>query len=163
VAEPVIQRALQDSVNEVLEKMFFVQALGESPDSKPEGPELAAEIAARLTFQGEPPGSLTLRLTSAAARLIAADFLGCDAEAVSDTQMAEVVCELANMICGSLLSRAESTTTFHLAAPQIVPTTASPDRDSDTSLYAVTLSRGTLTVTVTTGTPSCPEPAQSVS
>jgi CheY-specific phosphatase CheX len=152
VSELLVREALRDSVNEVLEKMFFVEALGESPDSAPDGTEPAAEIAARLTFDGEPSGSLTLRLTSAAARPIAADFLGTDVETVSDRQVEEVVCELANMICGSVLSRVESATIFNLAAPQIVQPTGHAAASPDTSSYAVDLSDGTLTVTVTPGT-----------
>jgi CheY-specific phosphatase CheX len=163
VSEALFQQALRDSVDEVLEKMFFVEALGESPDSASAEGEPPAAVAVELTFDGDPPGSLTLWVTSAAARPIAADFLGCDEEAVSDRQMEEVVCELANMICGSLLSRVESATTFHLAAPRIVPPAASRATGRDTSFCAVDLSNGTLTVAVTTGTPTCPEPAQSAS
>jgi CheY-specific phosphatase CheX len=159
----LFQQVLRSSVDEVLEKMFFVEALGESPDSSPGGEKPQAEVAVQVGFLGDPPGSLTLRVTSAAARPIAADFLGCDEDSVSDRQMEEVVCELANMICGSLLSRVESATTFHLAAPQIVPPTEFPATGRATSFCAVDLSNGTLTVAVTTGTPTCPEPAQSAS
>jgi CheY-specific phosphatase CheX len=162
MSEPEIQEALRDSVSEVLEKMFFVRALGETPVPRPAGSPPPPEITARLLFQGEPPGSLTVRLTCAAARSIAADFLGDDVEAVSGRQTAEVVCELANMICGSLLSRVEGATTFHLAAPQIVASSERAEGPS-TTVYAVDLAHGPLTVTVTTETPICPQPAQSAS
>jgi CheY-specific phosphatase CheX len=160
VTEIDIRHALRASVTEVLEKMFFVQALAESPDSQRARPASSASIAACLTFQGEPPGSLTLCVTSAAARNIAADFLGDDEETISDRQMAEVVCELANMICGSLLSRVESAAAFNLTSPRIVRPAQSPP---GATVYAVDLSNGTLTVAVTTGTPLCPQPAQSAS
>src|SRR5664279_2845557 len=96
VSKNVIRQALRDSVNEVLEKMFFVETLGESPLPEPGTPVRASEIAVRLTFHGEPAGSLTLHLSSAAASPIAADFLGADEESVTGQQTAEVVCELAN-------------------------------------------------------------------
>ena len=134
--------------------MFFVQALGNAPVSELPGPAPPGEIAARLTFQGEPPGSLTMRVTAGAARSIAADFLGEEQETVSDQQTAEVVCELANMICGSLLSRVEGATTFNLEAPRIVPPSEGPAGGPWTTVYTVDLSNGALSVTVTTETPS---------
>jgi CheY-specific phosphatase CheX len=163
VNEPVVQQALRDSVDEVLDKMFFVQALGESPDPGLAAMEPPAAIAVRLTFLGEPSGSLALRLTSTAARSIAADFLGTDEEEVSDPRMADVVCELANMICGSLLSRVENAATFQLAAPRIVPLSEGPAQEPGATFYAVDLPKGSLAVSVNTGTPPCPAPIQSVS
>lgn len=163
VNESVMLRALRNSVHEVLEKMFFAQVLEEEPCSGPPIPLRPAGITARVTFQGEPPGALTMRITSAAARSIAADFLGHDPETVSHRQITEVVCELANMICGSLLSRVEGATTFNLSAPQIVPPAAEPDGGSAITFYAADLSNGTLTVAVTIGLPTCPEPTQFVS
>ena len=159
MTESIIRQALRDSVNEVLEKMFFVQTLGEASCSESAGPAASDEIVVRLAFQGKPPGSLTLRLTAAAGRPIAAAFLGTDEEEVSDVQIAEVVCELANMICGSVLSRVESATTFHLLAPQLVPPSEGPAGGPCTTRYAVELSNGKLTVNVTTRTP-CPQPVQ---
>jgi CheY-specific phosphatase CheX len=151
VSESIMRLALKHSVNDVLEKMFFVQTLGELPCSKPPGFDPAQEIAARLTFEGEPAGILLIRLTSGAARQIAADFLGADEEEVSDLRVSEVVCELANMICGSVLSRVESTTVFRLSTPQIVPPSEIPEAGPTTTLYGVELSNGGLAVSVTTG------------
>lgn len=162
MTEIEIQPALRESVNEVLEKMFFVEPPGESPNARPAG-ILPDQIAAFLTFEGEAAGSLSLRVTAAAARSIAADFLGDDAESISERQMAEVLCELANMICGSVLSRVESATKFNLAPPRIVPSPEDPALGPGTAVYAVDLANGNLTVAVTLGTPTCPEPAQSAS
>jgi CheY-specific phosphatase CheX len=146
----MLERALRDSVKDVLEKMFFVETLGES---HLDGPASADQITAQLTFQGQPPGALTMRVTSAAARQIAADFLGVDEQEVSDLRVAEVVCELANMICGSVLSRVESATAFQLSTPQIVPPQESLTTDSCSTVYGVELANGRLGVSVTTGTP----------
>jgi len=161
VTETMIRQALSDSVNEVLEKMFFVQTLGEAPVSEPRNDTTSDEIAVRLTFEGDPPGSLTLRVTAQPGRQIAADFLGTEEDSVSDLQVSEVVCELANMICGSLLSRVESVTTFHLAAPRVVPSSEDVAGSIDNIRYAVELSGGTLTVKVTTGITKWLQPAQS--
>lgn len=164
MTETVIRQALRDSVNEVLERMFFVETQGECADpecAEPAGDAPADEIAAALTFQGEPPGALLLRLTSGAARQIAADFLGIDEAEVSDVQTSEVVRELANMICGSVLSRVESAAAFHLAAPRIVPPSAEIAGSLSNTRYCVLLSNGRLTVNIGTGIPICPQPAQS--
>jgi CheY-specific phosphatase CheX len=161
VTDIAIRQALRDSVNEVLEKMFFVQTLGEFsiPEDAVSPPE--DEIAVRVTFQGEPAGSLMLRLTSAAARQIAADFLGTDEAEVSDIQTCEVVLELANMICGSVLSRVESAKAFHLAAPQIVPLSEENTGNLWNTRYAVELSNGRLSVNIATEFPTCFQPAES--
>ncbi len=159
--DTVIRQALRDSVNEVLEKMFFVQTLGEFSDLEVAGHPPEDEMAARLDFQGEPAGSLRLRLTSVAAKQIAADFLGIDAADVSDLQVSEVIRELANMTCGSVLSRVESSTAFNLSAPQIVPPSEEDTGSLWNTRYAVELSNGRLTVNITTESPTCSQPAES--
>jgi CheY-specific phosphatase CheX len=115
VTDTPLRQALAESMDEVLEKMFFVRSLGELA-----GPAAGPVTAAHLTFEGDPPGSLTLRMTPAAARSVAADFLGEEEAELSPRQIGEVVCELANMICGSVLSRVERNTTFRLSAPRLV-------------------------------------------
>ena len=157
--ENVIRQALRESVDEVLERMFFVEVLGESTD--PVSDASAGEIAAALTFQGDPSGSFLLRLTPVAARQIAADFLGIDEPEVSDTQTSDVVRELANMICGSVLSRLESAATFRLAEPRIVPPSKEIAGNPAYIHYAAELPNGRLIVSLGAGIPLCPQPAQS--
>src|SRR5580698_7386137 len=111
VFDVTFEPALRESTVEVLEKMFFISDVG---GPVPESDSAAPEIAARLTFDGSLPGWLALRMSKMAARSIAADFLGEEVETLTDRQEKEMVCELANMICGSVLSRAENETTFHL-------------------------------------------------
>ena len=144
------REVLRESVEDVLAKMFFVETLGESA-SEPGAPPAAA-MGAEVTFEGEPAGTLTMRLTTSAADQIAADFLGLDAEVVSPSRVAEVVCELANMICGSVLSRLESATAFHLATPRIVPLPECASAPADAIRYAAELSNGELAVDLTMGT-----------
>jgi hypothetical protein len=64
-----------------------------------------------------------MRIARPRPTLIAADFLGEDAESLTDRQSTEVTLELANMICGAVLSRIESRATFPPGTPQIVPRT----------------------------------------
>jgi chemotaxis protein CheY-P-specific phosphatase CheC len=137
-----IHEALQQAVHEVLETMFFVRELED--DAHADRPEIP-ELAAGLDFEGNPGGHLTLVLDGHAARAVAADFLGADESALSDLQVEEVACELANMICGSVLSRTESETRFRLSSPQIVPLDRIAFLPKD-AIHAVGLDRGALTV-----------------
>lgn len=139
-------------MEQVLEKMFFIRTLGDPPDaSSPAGPEMRA----RLSFEGDPSGSLTLRISSKAAHSIAADFLGEEEYAITDQQVGEVICELANMICGSVLSRVESESTFRLASPSILPSTESAAVSPDAAVHAIEIGGGALSVTVDTERAAC--------
>lgn len=137
-----VQPALREAVGQVLE-MFFAEVLGECAE-----PELAPDdIAVLLAFQGEPSGSLLMRVTGRAARQIAAAFLALDEMDVSAGRTRDVACELANMICGSVLSQLEATSAFHLSGPQLV----APSRGQAGIRYCVQLSNGTLSVTLDAG------------
>jgi CheY-specific phosphatase CheX len=138
-----MQTALRESVVEVLEKMFFISAFEEP---LPEPASSRPCLTAQLVFDGDPPGSLALRTTCAAARSIAADFLGEEQGALSAGQVEEVVCELANMICGAVLSRVESQAVFRLGSPRIVPADA-----SSVPIYGEILDAGTESSGVTAG------------
>jgi CheY-specific phosphatase CheX len=157
VTDILLCQALREAVDEVLERMFFAQTLGDAPVAEP----VADEVAVQLSFAGEPAGSMHLRLTSAASREIAADFLGIDASEIADTQISEVIRELANMICGSFLSRVESAAMFQLGVPRIVsPSEELPEAASNTP-YCIQLANGRLTVNIVTGIPICPRPVPS--
>ena len=157
MAEIVFRQALRDSVDEVLEKMFFAETLGEASGPDKVGDTLTVELA----FEGEPSGSMCLRLTGDAAREIAADFLGTEGAEISIGQISEVVRELANMICGSVLSRVESAATFHLGVPRIVACCEQCAESPWNTCFRAQLSHGRLTVNIAAGTTKCPQPVQS--
>lgn len=161
MAEIVFRQALRDSVDEVLEKMFFAETLGEASAPDEAGDFPAGKIAVELAFEGEPSGSMCLWLTADAAHEIAADFLGIDRTEISSDQISEVVCELANMICGSVLSRVESAATFRLGVPRIVACSQKCAGCDWNTCYRVQLSNGQLTVNIGAGTTKCPQPVQS--
>ncbi len=115
VTEMNFEQLLSGSVDAVLETMFFTMPLG--PAEAESGP---AVLEARLAFHGRPSGTLALCLSEPSARLLAAGFLGEDEEMLTDTQLSEVVCELSNMVCGSLLSKLESEEHFDLDSPQLI-------------------------------------------
>jgi CheY-specific phosphatase CheX len=146
--------ALDDAMKEVLERMFFLEGAS-APEPAPRDAE--ATVEARLTFDGEPPGSLRLRVTAKAARAISADFLGMDECEVADHQVRDVVCELANMICGSVLSRVESAVTFRLSAPEVMTNPSPVDGDLAATIHSVETSTGLFTVILTTPQPGATE------
>ena len=86
--------------------MFFIQRVRRTraPHAAP------ARYHAPSRFDGDLTGWLVYVCTDqATASSVAGDFLGEDETALAERQVEEVVCELANMICGSVLSRVEST------------------------------------------------------
>jgi hypothetical protein len=147
---------MAESVQEVLEKMFFIDLLDPAAGDPPDG------IAAELSFEGDPPGTFHLALDPAAAQSAAADFLGEDPADLSAEQLNEVVCELANMICGSVLSRIESSATFRLSKPHIAPAAEFPSTAPEASFQA-SVGAGMLRAEIRMERPVCPQPDQSAS
>ncbi len=100
-------------VPDVLETMFFSTA-AETPEAG-EGP--VEGIHAQVRFRGCPSGVFQLDTDADAIRELAAGFLGVSSYTVREDETEQVACELANMLCGSVLSQAESDTGFELGPP----------------------------------------------
>ena len=112
-----LQQIFIESASEVLETMFFVGALGESSE-----PPVAADlVSAELIFNGAPSGRFGVQMPPLTAKLIASNFLGKEAEDITEAEPGQVTGELANMICGSVLSRVEASARFELLHPVILP------------------------------------------
>ena len=110
--------ALWPAAEEVLEKMFFACVNGPAAAAECSGESC---LIAHVAFQGSPCGTLTVRISRSAALTLAANFLAAgDDESPGDAQVAAVVCELANMICGCLLTKVDSNDCFRLSAPAIL-------------------------------------------
>jgi CheY-specific phosphatase CheX len=155
-----IQRALEQSATEVLEQMFFINPVALPPQASAPA---AGALLVQLAFDGDPPGRLFMHLPMEAAANIAANFLGDDPGAVSRQQISEVAGELANMICGAVLSRTESTAAFRLASPRVW-LVASADSLSRSPGCGPTCTMdtgyGSLTATLETESPLCPASAK---
>lgn len=149
--DAIFESTLRESTVEVLEKMFFIGGLGAPA---PEGGHPTPEVAARLTFEGSPSGWLALRIGKMAARSIAADFLGEEEETLTDREAEEMACELANMLCGSVLSRTGSDATFRLSSPLVVPL-ADWIEPQDATIHRVALANGALTIFMKAEIPVC--------
>jgi CheY-specific phosphatase CheX len=157
VTDSQIKLALAESVREVLEKMFFVDVLGAAVA----GQLRPARIAAEVVFEGDPPGSFRLEMDPAAAASAAADFLGEDPAGLAANQIEEVVCELANMICGSVLSRIESSATFRLSKPEIAGAPESRNAGLTGADFEASLAEGGLRAEIRMERPVCQERGES--
>jgi|SRR5271169_1519525 len=132
--ETPIAEVLFAAAANVLETMFFSPVMGEAtPDSSPPGPALMA----RLKFSGGRSGSFGVRVSAAAADTIAANFLGEDTDVPEPSQVRDVICELANMICGSVLSRLDREAHFDLQHPELVEMCNTPPPGSVCSSFEI--------------------------
>lgn len=105
---------LEGAVAEVLESMCFLSTMGEASETG----ALSNWISSRLDFQGVCSGSFGLCAPHATAQMIATNFLGDDEATLTENQTAEVIGEVANMVCGALLARVESERAFTLTSPE---------------------------------------------
>jgi CheY-specific phosphatase CheX len=112
-----ISELLSTATADVLETMFFTPVIGEAGAV---GATPAPALAARLSFSGAKQGTLAVRISAQAAETIAASFLGEEEGQPAPLKILDVICELANMICGSVLSRLDSEAHFELGHPELV-------------------------------------------
>lgn len=145
-----IATVLAESTCDVLERMFFLELAPLADAPTPRDP-----ITAEVTFAGDPPGRFSLTMEREAARMAAADFLGADPEEIVSHQQDEVVCELANMICGSVLSQIESDVTFRLEQP-VVADAREAVRPPAGATFDASIRGGTLHAEIRMETVECP-------
>jgi CheY-specific phosphatase CheX len=112
--ESDLEASLLTSATDVLESMYFTSVMGAS-----EVPLSGEGWAAGLEFKGELSGTFTLRMSMEAARLLAANFFGEEESDMTETAIGDMVGEMANMICGSVLSRMETESHFKLSHPLV--------------------------------------------
>src|ERR1700692_1098482 len=112
--ERELEGELLTSATAVLEAMYFTSVLG--PAEQGTG---AGGWVSELEFRGELSGSFALRMGGETARMLAANFFGEEESEVSETAIGDMVGEMANMICGSVLSRMETERHFKLSHPSV--------------------------------------------
>ena len=106
--------ALLASATDVLESMYFTSVMGAS-----ETPIVGSGLSAQLEFKGEVSGSFKLRMNAETARLLASNFFGEEESDITESAIADMVGEMANMICGSVLSGMETESHFKLSHPSV--------------------------------------------
>jgi CheY-specific phosphatase CheX len=137
--------SLTASVERVLETMFFTFPCGPLDTSALGDLDW---VGAHLEFSGSAGGELAIMLGPAAARSLAADFLGVEADSIGPEKVAEVVCELANMVCGSMVSELESQDLIHLSSAVCFSGPAPARPGGTTAEYAAELADGPLFASV---------------
>jgi hypothetical protein len=127
-----IPAVLADSAHEVLETMFFTQVLEHRPiaDAGPEGVPEKPYLAVRLCFLGgqetagdssaPPGGHLDIEVSREGADWIAASFLAADEGSVPQHRVADVICELTNVVCGNIMSNIASVSGFSMLSPELI-------------------------------------------
>jgi CheY-specific phosphatase CheX len=149
MSNPQFDGLLVEVVDTVLETMFFSASIGPA-----EAESGDAVLEARLAFHGSLSGTLSVRISDASARALAAGFLGQDEEALTSAQPGQVVCELANMLCGSLVSKMEGEERFDLDSPELLSQRiedAASQQASAAGCQSFQLENGVLTVTLHLG------------
>jgi CheY-specific phosphatase CheX len=141
-------RLLAPAVAAVLETMFFSEPFG-----PPDADTGAAWLEARVSFSGEISGVLGVRISVRSARSLAASFLGEFEESLSETQIAQVVCELTNMLCGWLVSKAECQGCFDLGSPELCSADSRQPTETPTSEQSFAIENGILTVSLYASVP----------
>jgi CheY-specific phosphatase CheX len=131
--------------------MFFIDVLGEVAEPPPQ----AETVTVQVNFEGDPSGYFQMRIARPAANAVAADFLGEDLESLTIRQSTDVTLELANMICGAVLSRVESRAAFRLASPEVVADDTVQRKSGEQTRCTVDTGNGALTVAIQMETRTC--------
>jgi len=103
------------ALTEAMEAMFFDAAEPSTECSCAD----AERISALLQFHDALEGEFVLSAPVETARSLAASFMGLDPAAADRAQAEQIVCELANIICGSALSRLDPATELRLTPPRL--------------------------------------------
>jgi CheY-specific phosphatase CheX len=100
----------------VLETMFFEEAVATTCGHG----WLSTAVSAHLTFEGSHRGEFLFSISPDTARSIASGFLGLDPEEMTGTQLGDVILELANILCGALMSTLWPESALSLGSPEAV-------------------------------------------
>ncbi|HTW65267.1 MAG TPA: chemotaxis protein CheX [Bryobacteraceae bacterium] len=113
--DPAAGDMIQHVAAEVLETMFFTEAEPVECD------HVWLEIApcAQIRFDGSHSGEMVLGVSAEAAEPIAASFLGLDPMELTDAQRGQVLQELANILCGAMVSHLWPESKLALASPEL--------------------------------------------
>jgi CheY-specific phosphatase CheX len=131
------QSALLSAVTDVAENSLFTFA-DASSEAAFNATAAASDddgwLSARLSFAGPIGGEFTLILPGALARRLGASFSGAESsDEIGDRDLVDFTGELANMVCGSWLTRACQHAAFNLTPPRVVR--GAPGRPASTSVY----------------------------
>ncbi len=101
---------------DVLATMFFEEAVPAPCDHA----WIADAISAHIDFDGSHCGQFLLSVSPGTSRSIASGFLGLEPEEMTDSQPSDVILELANILCGTLMSTLWPESSLSLGSPELV-------------------------------------------
>ncbi len=104
-----------EAVENVLETMCFSAVMGPAESSQAQA---SLGVGACVSFRGPSKGSVLIGCSPGGAQLLSKNFLG--EEIVSDEQSSQFLLELANMICGAIVSAFGGAGQYDLSLPESV-------------------------------------------
>jgi len=107
--------ALRRVSGEVLETMFFTEAM----PADCEHSWLGGAVSVQVGFDGSHVGEMWLAVGEEAVPALASAFLGLDPEEASAMERSQVILELANILCGAVLSSLWRDSRLQLDAPKL--------------------------------------------
>jgi CheY-specific phosphatase CheX len=119
--EAELAAAVAAAASSVLDTMFFAEA-ETCPPPPPE--QQRGMMGVSVRFDGGVRGEFVVAIDPHVAVVLASAFLGVDEGDVSEAEVAEVMCETANMICGAALSRIEAEDHMRLETPALTDAAA---------------------------------------
>lgn len=119
IEQMTIDQNMLDAAREVFETMIFMD-IEASADANP--PIDGTTLLGSITFRGSLEGCLTICLSEACARVIAANMLGIDnPNEVDEMAIADAIGEVANMTMGSVKHRIQNIyTDIQVSIPTVI-------------------------------------------
>jgi hypothetical protein len=107
--------ALSRVSSEVLETMFFTEAM----PAECEHGWFASAMTVQVAFDGSHSGEMWLAVGGEAVPALASAFLALDPEEAGEMERSQVMLELANILCGAVLSSLWRESRLQLDAPKL--------------------------------------------
>lgn len=131
--------AMKNSISNVLETMFFLPLVFSDDVHKKDcwSGKTDQITAARLDFDGPFSGYCVFYIPRKFAVSMTANFMGRDAEGLSDAQITGTVMEITNMIAGNTFSFYDEEAVFNLNFPELLRSDVFQEffADSDNEIF----------------------------
>ena len=118
-----LMEAMTTSISEVLETMFYLSI--EIYDlSKLENTEILEEekiTGCKLLFKGPLSGHILLYAPKSLLVIMAENFMGLNKNEITQTYTNGIICEINNMVAGSIFTKYNGRQIYNLGIPEILP------------------------------------------
>jgi len=131
---------------ETLGTMFFTPVTGRLKGAYFSTAANATTVRIPFLTGSQTNGHMDLRVSEDGAQWIASSFLAIDEGPVPEHRVNDVICEVANVTCGSLLSTLFSDRGFRLLSPEVLRNPPAENSESESFEEALELERGWLSL-----------------